>query len=55
MKILEKEVERARLVRDHPHLVEQLYQEFMEETLGEVREEDKKGKVIEQSFVNSKV
>ena len=28
MKILGKELEKARLVHDHPHLAEQLYPEF---------------------------
>ena len=28
MKILEKELEKARLVIDHPHLAEKLYPEF---------------------------
>ena len=51
MKILEKELEKAGLVADHPHLADQLYPEFpcfKEEILVEedVREEE----VIEQSF-----
>ena len=45
MKIQEKELEKARLVIDHPHLAEQLYPEltsFKEEALvdEEVREEE---------------
>ena len=47
VKILEMELERARLVIDHPHLAEQLYPEFpsfKEEAL--VEEEVKEEEVI---------
>ena len=49
VKILEKELEKARLVIDHPHLAEQLYPEFpsfnfKEEAL--VEEEVKQEEVI---------
>ena len=56
MKILEKELEKARLVIDHPHLAEQLYPEltsFKEEAL--VEEEVKEEEVKEEEVINFKV